>query len=120
MSTADLNGIELGYDDSGSGQAVFFTHGYQASRAMWAPQRAALDDTYRIIAWDLRGHGGSGIPDDPSKYSHDLMLGDMAALLTSLDAAPAVLVGHSLGGYASLCFYLEHPEMVKGLVLVGT
>ncbi|MEX0874750.1 MAG: alpha/beta fold hydrolase [Actinomycetota bacterium] len=120
MTTAELNGIELGYSASGDGQAVFFTHGYQASKAMWEPQLSALEDSYSVIAWDLRGHGESGIPDDPAKYSHDLLIGDMAALLRHLEAEPAVLVGHSLGGYASLCFYLDHPEAVRALVLAGT
>jgi len=120
MSSAQINGIELGYEASGEGQAVLFTHGYQASKAMWQPQREALDDAYRVITWDLRGHGSSGIPDDPAMYSHDLMIGDIGALIDHLDAEPAVLVGHSLGGYASLCFYLERPQSVRALVLVGT
>ena len=120
MSVAELNGFEIGYDVSGSGPAVMFTHGYQASRRMWDAQRQALDDRYRVITWDLRGHGESGIDDDPARYSHDLLLRDMLALLERLDVDRAVLVGHSLGGFASLRFYLDHPEMVRALVLFGS
>ncbi len=119
MTTATLNGIEIGYDISGDGPAVLFTHGYQASRVMWKPQ-AELADAYTVITWDLRGHGDSGTPDDPAQYSHDLMLGDMVALLDTAGADEAVLVGHSLGGFASLRFYLDHPERVRGLVLFGS
>jgi pimeloyl-ACP methyl ester carboxylesterase len=120
MTTAELNGIEIGYDDAGSGLPVLFTHGYQASRAMWEPQRAALGDDFRIVTWDLRGHGESGIPDDPAMYSHELLIADMEALLDHLAIDETVLLGHSLGGYASLYFYLDHPERVKGLVLFGS
>jgi pimeloyl-ACP methyl ester carboxylesterase len=120
MTVAELNGIEIGYDVAGSGPAVLFTHGYQASRRMWSAQAEALKDRYTAITWDLRGHGESGTPDDPSRYSHELMLGDMNALLDVVGADSAVLVGHSLGGYASLLFRLQHPERVRALVLFGS
>jgi pimeloyl-ACP methyl ester carboxylesterase len=115
-----LNGIEIGYDVFGDGPTVLFTHGYQASRAMWEPQRPALESRYRMVTWDLRGHGDSGTPDDPAQYSHDLLLGDMEALLDRVGAEQAVLLGHSLGGFASLRFYLDHPERVRALVLFGS
>ncbi len=120
MPTAELNGFEIGYDAYGDGLAVLFTHGYQASRRMWEAQRDALEPRNKMIAWDLRGHGESGIADDPAQYSHDLLLADMLALLAHVGAPEAVLVGHSLGGFASLRFYLEHPDVVKALVLFGS
>lgn len=120
MTVAELNGIEIGYDIAGSGPVVLFTHGYQASRKMWAAQAQAVSDRYTAITWDLRGHGESGTPDDPSRYSHELMLGDMNALLDAAGADTAVLVGHSLGGYASLLFRLQHPGRVRALVLFGS
>jgi pimeloyl-ACP methyl ester carboxylesterase len=120
MSVDILNGIEIGYDIAGDGPAVLFTHGYQASRRMWDAQRDALADAYRAITWDLRGHGDSGVPDDPSRYTHELMLGDMVALLDLAGADQAVLVGHSLGGFASLRFYVDHPDRVRALVLFGS
>lgn len=119
MPNEQLNGFEISYEDVGSGVPVLFTHGYQASKAMWEPQHA-LGDTCRVITWDMRGHGSSGAPDDPSRYSQELMLGDMLALLDHLDVEKCVLVGHSLGGFASLRFYLAHPERVRGLVLFGS
>jgi pimeloyl-ACP methyl ester carboxylesterase len=130
MTVDVLGGIEIGYDMDGDGPVVLFTHGYQASRRMWDAQARALRDRYRVVTWDLRGHGESGAPDDPAMYSHELMLGDMTALLDLAAAHPpepsggaktaAVLVGHSLGGYASLLYRLEHPERVRALVLFGS
>ena len=120
MTTAGLNDFEIAYDADGDGPAVLFTHGYQASRAMWEPQKGALVPRYRMVTWDLRGHGGSGAPDDPSRYSQELMLADMGALLDHIGVRSAVLLGHSLGGFASLRFYLDHPERVDALVLFGS
>lgn len=120
MPTQTLNGFEIGYTVAGTGPAVLFTHGYQASAAMWEPQSAGLQDAYRVITWDIRGHGDSGIADDPALYSQELMLEDMLALLDHLAVDRAVLVGHSLGGFASLRFLLAHPERVRGLVLFGS
>ncbi len=119
MTVSEINGIEIGYDAVGDGPAVLFTHGYQASRRMWEPQHA-LSDAYKVVTWDLRGHGDSGTPDDPSQYSHNLMLGDMEGLLDLVGAEQTVLVGHSLGGFASLRFLLDHPDRVRGLVLFGS
>lgn len=120
MTVDTINGIEIGYDVAGAGLPVLFTHGYQASRRMWAPNIDAISDICRPITWDMRGHGDSGIPDDPSQYSHELLLGDMLGLLDHVGADQAVLLGHSLGGYASLLFYVAHPERVKALVLFGS
>lgn len=120
MAVAELNGIEIGYDIAGSGDPVLFTHGYQASRAMWEAQAKAVAERYTAITWDLRGHGESATPDDQSLYSHELMLGDMLALLDVAGAERAVLVGHSLGGYASLLFRLQFPQRVRALVLFGS
>src|SRR5581483_10211450 len=120
MPTAQLEGFDISYEVSGDGPAVLFTHGYQASGGMWEPQREALESRYRVITWDLRGHGSSGAPDDPEQYSHELLVADMKGLLDHLGESSAVLVGHSLGGFASLRFHLDHPDMVRALVLFGS
>jgi pimeloyl-ACP methyl ester carboxylesterase len=73
-----------------------------------------------VITWDMRGHGASDAPDDPSLYSHTACVGDMAALLDTVGAARAVVGGMSLGGYLSLIFHLCHQERVAGLLLIDT
>jgi pimeloyl-ACP methyl ester carboxylesterase len=115
-----IKGAEISYKVSGDGPTVLFTHGYQASGAMWDPQRKALEGRYRVITWDLRGHGDSTDSLEESHYSQELMLEDMGALIDEAGASQAVLVGHSLGGFTSLRFYLQHPERVRALVLVGS
>ncbi|HEY3186075.1 MAG TPA: alpha/beta fold hydrolase, partial [Solirubrobacteraceae bacterium] len=96
------------------------THGFSASAAMWAPNVGALAADRPVVAWDLRGHGRSDAPSDQALYSHELSVGDMAAVLDAAGVERAVLGGMSLGGYLSLAFRLRHPGRVAALVLVDT
>ena len=117
MPKARLNGLEIDYEATGAGRAVLMSHGYGATRRMWNGQHAALGDRYRMISWDMRGHGQTDSPDDPAQYSLDLTVADIKALLDHLGIAKAVIGGLSLGGYVSLAFYVAHPEMVEALVI---
>ena len=117
MARAKLNGIEIDYEDTGGGRAVLMSHGYSATRRMWRGQHEALGDRYRLISWDMRGHGQTSAPDDPAQYSLELTVADIKALLDHLGIRRAVIGGLSLGGYVSLAFYLTHPEMVEALVI---
>jgi pimeloyl-ACP methyl ester carboxylesterase len=114
---AKLNGIEIEYQDGGQGSPVLLGHGYSATGRMWDSQRAALGDRYRIISWDMRGHGQTESPADPAQYSTALTVADMRALLQHSAVERAVVGGLSLGGYVSLAFYRAHPEMVRALVI---
>jgi pimeloyl-ACP methyl ester carboxylesterase len=114
---AKLNGIEIEYQDGGQGSPVLLGHGYSATGRMWDGQRAALGDRYRVISWDMRGHGQTDSPDDPAQYSAALTVADMRALLQHCGVERAVVGGLSLGGYMSLAFYRAHPEMVRALVI---
>ncbi len=120
MATARLNGITIDYHVTGQGSAILMSHGYSATRHMWDGQHAALGDRYRLISWDMRGHGGTESPSDPAQYSHALTVADMKALLDHLGIRRAVIGGLSLGGTMSLEFYVAHPEMVQALVLCDT
>jgi pimeloyl-ACP methyl ester carboxylesterase len=96
---------------------VLLTHGFGASRAMWASNADALAAGREVLTWDLPGHGASGAP---AGLSHEQCLADMLELLDTLGAARAVLGGMSLGGFLSLLLCARHPERVAGLVLVDT
>jgi pimeloyl-ACP methyl ester carboxylesterase len=84
MSRARLNGIEIDYAVSGNGPPVLLSHGYSATRRMWDGQHRALEDGYQVISWSMRGHGQTESPPDPAKYSADLTVADMEALLRHL------------------------------------
>jgi pimeloyl-ACP methyl ester carboxylesterase len=114
---AKLNGIEIDYEVTGRGRAVLMSHGYSATRRMWNGQHAFLGERYRLISWDMRGHGQTDSPNDPAQYSHALTVGDMKALLDHLGIQRAVIGGLSLGGTMSLEFWLAHPQMVEALII---
>ena len=117
MARATLNGIEIDYEATGAGPVVLLSHGYSATRRMWDDQHRALGDRYRVISWSMRGHGATESPADPARYSSPLTIADMKALLDHLGVERAVIGGLSLGGYVSLGFALEHPEMTRALVI---
>ena len=121
MAEAEINGIAVHYEDSGTGPAIFLTHGYAAAGAMWEPQRTPLNEAgYRLVSWDMRGHGETDSPDDLAQYSEALTIADMAALMDTLGIEKAVVGGLSLGGFMSLAFQLAHPERVRALLLCDT
>jgi pimeloyl-ACP methyl ester carboxylesterase len=115
-----MGGVHVHHEIVGSGPAVLFTHGFASSSHMFAATVADLSTDHTTITWDIRGHGKSDSPADPTEYSVDLSLSDMAGILDAASARRAVLVGHSLGGYLSLEFTFANPDRVEGLVLVGT
>src|SRR5712692_11301355 len=117
MATARVNGIEIDYQDTGRGRPILLTHGHMSSRTAWDGQHRALADRYRVISWDIRGHGQTVSPDDPAQYSLELTVADVRGLLDHLGLERAVIGGLSLGGYVSLAFALAHPEMVEALVI---
>jgi pimeloyl-ACP methyl ester carboxylesterase len=120
MAHLNRAGVNIYYEVHGKGPAVLLSHGYSATSAMWTPQIDALAAAHTLILWDMRGHGASDSPDDPSLYSEAHTVADMAALLDHVDADSAVIGGLSLGGYMSLAFYVAHAKRVDALMLFDT
>jgi pimeloyl-ACP methyl ester carboxylesterase len=87
---------------------------------MWAGQVDALSKNHTLVTWDMRGHGQSDYPEDPSAYSEAATVADMAAVLDAVGAPEAVIGGLSLGGYMSLAFHLAHPERTRALLIIDT
>lgn len=118
MATARLRGIEMAYDDEGTGVPLVLLHGFPFDRTMWRDQVAALSDRYRVIAPDLRGLGETTLGDLPATM--DEMARDIVALLDHLDLRRVILGGLSMGGYVSLAFYRRFDLRVRGLMLFDT
>ncbi|EXJ73519.1 uncharacterized protein A1O5_03280 [Cladophialophora psammophila CBS 110553] len=116
------NGVRLYYEVHGSGPPLLLTHGYSSTSAMWAGQIAALSKSFRLILWDMRGHGSSDYPPDQSMYSEAHTVEDMAAILDQVcgRGSIAIVGGLSLGGYMSLAFYRVYPERVRALLIIDT
>jgi len=120
MPIMHVNNIDLIYEQTGEGEAVVFLHGYTGSCRDWTNQIAAASGTHKCIAVDHRGHGKTEAPVSEDEYSIKIFSEDVYALLNELGIDRCCLVGHSMGGFMSLQLVLDHPEMVKGLVLVDT
>lgn len=108
----------LPHDDRGGGDPVVLLHGYPLNRSIWASQLDAFQATNRVIALDLPGFGQANALPTPEDI---WTLGDqVSASIADLASPPAVLVGHSFGGYLALQIAQDHPERVRALVLVST
>ena len=114
------DGVKVYYEDHGSGPGVMLSHGYSLSSTMWRDQVAALADRYRVMTWDMRGHGQSDYPDDGAAYSEAHSVADMAAVLDACGLQSAAIGGLSLGGCVSLAFHLAHPDRTDALMLFDT
>ncbi|MFG2988175.1 alpha/beta fold hydrolase [Streptomyces sp. NPDC048257] len=94
---------------------IIFVHGTRLSAGQWSPQLAALQEDFRVAAVDLPGHGARSA----QPWSLNAATEIIASAVDSLDRGPALVVGHSLGGYASLEFARRCPGRLRGLVLAG-
>lgn len=116
---AIINGINLAYDDHGSGPAVVLIHGFPLCRRMWHPQiKAVTEAGFRLVTLDLRGFGESDAPDGP--YSMELFADDVAGLLDHLGIGRAVIGGMSMGGYVLFNLAERHAGRLAGAVFITT
>lgn len=111
--------MRLVHTVSGSGPAVVFLHGIGSSAETWLGVAERLAESHTTVRFDLLGHGASPILDDPAEYSRDRALEDIDDILATLDG-PAVLVGHSLGGYLALAHAATRPGVARGVIVLNT
>ncbi|MEO5945453.1 MAG: alpha/beta fold hydrolase [Chitinophagaceae bacterium] len=115
-----INDISVSYNDSGSdnSKAIIFIHGFPFNKSMWDKQAAALKGNYRVIAYDVRGHGNTNAGD--GIFSIDLFVADLIGLMDNLKLDKVVLCGLSMGGYIALKAIEKFPERFEALVLSDT
>jgi non-heme chloroperoxidase len=93
-------------------------HGVTDSRRSWDPVLPHLPPSIRAIALSQRGHGDSDKPSDAG-YTIEDMAGDAAAVIEALELSPAIVVGHSMGGWVAQRLAIDHPERVLATLLVA-
>jgi pimeloyl-ACP methyl ester carboxylesterase len=103
------------FSDTGKGRVVVLLHGFLGSHKIWEPVIKDLSKTYRVIAIDLPGHGGT--PCFGYAHSMELMAKCAKAVLDHLRLKKYVLIGHSMGGYVALAYADLFPDHVKGFCL---
>jgi non-heme chloroperoxidase len=118
LRAAQVTGTTLTYRLIGdSGTPVVFVHGSLGDLRDWDAQVAAFAQTHRVLVYSRRYHPPNPPQNDAQTYSPMLHADDLAALLLQLDLAPAHIVGSSYGAYTALVLALEHPELVRSVVL---
>jgi pimeloyl-ACP methyl ester carboxylesterase len=119
MPFTQAGGIRIAYDVEGKGDAVVFLHDHGSTRASWAATLQAFGRDFRAIALDLRGHGGSDVPDAASPTGLAGYALDVNAVLDAERAPRAHLVGVGLGAEAALRFAHDFPARVRSVTVAG-
>ena len=115
MSAIDVHAVVSGRAEA---PAVVLSNSLGSTHRMWEPQLAALQQRFRVVRYDTRGHGSSPVPNGP--YGIDDLADDLVALLDRLGVERAHLVGLSLGGMTAMRVAGRNPERVDKLALLCT
>ena len=115
--TVTINGIEMHYETSGKGEPLVLLHGGTQTTRMYDPFVEEFSAHYRLIAIDLRGHGGSTNPDN--KWTTRQFAQDVFALLDHLKVDSFKAIGASAGGMTLLHMAIQHPERVEAMIVIG-
>jgi 3-oxoadipate enol-lactonase len=117
VQSVKIRGKSVAYEETGSGKSIVFVHGACENSSFWNHQRV-LSDRYRIVTMDLPGHGKSEHLESEIlvKAYSDVV----SEFVSKTCSEKAVLVGHSMGGAIALLNAIEHPENLRGAVIVSS
>jgi 3-oxoadipate enol-lactonase len=118
MPKIRVQDIEVNYQEEGTGFPLVLVHGLNGDLTGWALVMPEFAKHYRTLALDVRGHGGTSKPDQP--YSIEGFAEDLLEFLSKKQIPKVHLLGLSMGGAIAQQFALDHPEMIRSLVLVST
>lgn len=117
MSSLVVDGLRYALQTGGDGPPILLLHGFTGRGSDWARFLPAFRRRHRTITVDLPGHGRSEAPADPARHGLERIAADLATLLRALDAAPAAVLGYSMGARVALRLALDQPRVVERLVL---
>lgn len=112
--TLDINGIGYACVEAGTGPLLLLCHGTFGGKQLMLPQLEHLSRFFRCVAFDWRGHGGSGY--DPRGWTADGLVEDVAAIIAALGERQAMMAGVSQGGAIGMRVALKYPEKLRALV----
>lgn len=118
MTYHTTDGANIHYLDIGQGQPVLLLHGLGSCGDDWSLQIKALQDDYRVIAPDFRGHGGSSAPD--GQFSIAQFADDMLALIDNLGLKDVHVAGLSLGGMVAFEMATRPNANLRSLTIVNS
>jgi pimeloyl-ACP methyl ester carboxylesterase len=117
MARIDINNAIFEYFEDGRGEPLVFVHGSASDYRTWQSQKDEFAKRFRVIVYSRRYHWPNEQIAEGSDYSMSEHVDDLQALLHSLDAAPAHLVGHSYGAFLCLLLAIKNPHLIRTLVL---
>lgn len=116
--TTTLDSLEISYIKEGTGEkTLLFVHGLSSNSDAWSKNIKTLKDTYTCVALDLPGYGKSSKP--KAHYTPSYFAEAIKQFIEKLELKHIVLIGHSMGGQASIKFAATHPEAIEKLILVA-
>lgn len=118
MPTIPIEDGTLWYDEQGSGPPMICIHGGWQDADAWAAQVERFADDYRVIRFDIRGHGRTGAT-GMRRYSIDQFADDLEVLIDHLDVEQPILNGISIGGMIIQTYLERHPDAARGVVIGG-
>jgi pimeloyl-ACP methyl ester carboxylesterase len=113
QATVEVNGVGLYYELHGSGEPLALVHGSWGDATGWVFGMPTLAESFRVLSYDRRGHSRSERPDTAGSVDEDS--DDLAALLKTLDLAPAHVVTNSYGGNIALRLAARRPDLFRSL-----
>lgn len=117
------DGLPIAYVDEGEGEPILLIHGFGSNLAVnWRSTGwidALVRDGRRVIAMDVRGHGGSAKPRETALYRPQLLAGDAVRLIEHLGLGGADVMGYSMGARIATFLALARPQMVRSLIIGG-
>ena len=119
MPLAQSDGVEIYYEEKGSGPTLLFAHEFADNLNGWKAQVEFFSRWYRCVAFNARGYPPSSLPADKNDYGHEQSARDVAALLKHLKIPSAHMVGCSMGAYTILTAALMFPGLASSLTLVS-
>jgi 3-oxoadipate enol-lactonase len=114
----NANGIYMNYQIKGKGDNLVLIHGAGDNLNMWYHQLPVFSKSYRVITYDVRGSGKTESPE--GEYSISLFAEDVYQLMKAIRVESAYFLGYSMGGHIALKLAIDHPDLVKALVLANS
>jgi pimeloyl-ACP methyl ester carboxylesterase len=120
MPVLSANGIDIYYEQHGAGPPLVMTHGFTDCTEEWRALVLPLAARRQLLLHDIRGHGRTTAPAEPSAYSVETFAADLRGLMLRLGIERADIGGVSMGGMIAVRFALDYPQMVSSLLLCDT
>jgi len=116
---ADSNGVKIHYAALGEGPLMVMIHGFPDFWYSWRHQMEGLSGGYKCVAVDQRGYNLSDKPKGVENYDMTFLTADIEAVIRSLGAEKAIIVGHDWGGMVAWQFAMTRPQMTERLIILN-